>query len=413
MVPSSWAAPVNDNFADQIQVFNGSTNSVTGSNVAATMEAGEPVPAGYTPSNYQGTVWYLFKPAADIWYEINTVGSAVDTVLALWTGTGLNDLQLVHVNNEAAEGGVSRIRFQSHGAPDASYFISVAGHDGSAQGSLKLTIQPGGNQMIIPEPSITLSPSTVDVGTTGSTTVSITMSVTSDVATGYVKLYSADGTQVTSATYSVGNRTSGNNSSGLYNVSLPLSNSLASGTYVLGMQAQNAVSSPSKADSYGWDQMTALGIPATLTIQNSKYAYTQFTIDNSLVGTAAAKTADPDKDGMKNLEEFAFGLNPSLSDVAPLVLSGSTLVRRGVPITLLIGTGNQQRLRVEFIRRVAGSQTPPTYVVEFSDDLVNWTPATNAAVVLATSGAFEAVSVDDITTGTQRTKRFAHVVITY
>jgi hypothetical protein len=404
---------VNDNFADKIQVFNGSTNAVTGSNLAATLEAGEPVPAGYTASTYQGTVWYLFKPAADIWYEINTVGSAVDTVLALWTGSSLNDLQLVHVNNEASEGGVSRIRFQSHGAPDSSYFISIAGRDVAGQGSLKLTIQPGGNQMIIPEPSISFTPSTVDLGTTTSTSVGLTMSVTSDVAAGYVKLYSSDGTQVASASYTVGNRVSGTNSSGLYNVTLPLPSSLAPGTYVLGMQAQNAVSSPSKADSYGWDQMSALGIPATLTIQNSKYAYTQFTIDYALSGAAALKTADPDGDGMKNLEEFAFGLNPMSSDVVPLVVTGGTLVKRGVPTITLVGTGNQQRLRVQLVRRQAGSQTPPTYVVEFSDDLINWTPATNAAMVLAAAGGYEAVSVDDITTGTQRSKRFAHVVISY
>lgn len=410
------AVPVNDNFADQIEVFNGSSNVVTGSNLGATMEAGEPVPAGYTTSNYQGTVWYVFKPAADIWYEINTVGSAFDTVLALWTGTGLNDLQLVHVNNEAAEGGVSRIRFQSHGAPDTSYFISVAGRTAAARGSLTMTVQPGGNQMITPEPSIDLSPSTVNVSSaTANTTVGITMSVTSNVLAGYVKLYTPDGRLVATSTYSVSNRVSGTNASGVYNVVLTVPRYIAPGSYMLGMQAQNAVSNPSKVDSYGWDQMTAMGFPATLTVQNTgpMDTYNQFTWDNGLSGGSAAMTADPDGDGIQNLMEFAFGMDPNAKGRQPLTVTGGMLTQRGMPNTYLVGTGNQQRLRLEFIRRVSDASQGLTYRVEFSDDLATWTAATNAAVVLATSGGYEAVTVDDVTTGAARSRRFAHVVVTY
>jgi len=238
--------------------------------------------------------------------------------------------------------------------------------------------------------------------------------VTSNVAAGYVKLYSADGSQAASATYTVSNRVSGTNASGVYNVALTLPQSLAPGSYLLGIQAQNAVSSPSKVDSYGWDQMTALGLPATLTLQNSKYAYYQLMIDSGLAGAAAALTGDPEADGVKNLAEFAFGMNPAASDSGPLVVNGGTLVKKGLPITFVVGTGSQQRLRIEFVRRLADpGQQAPTYQVEFSDDVRTWTPAVNAAVVVASAGSYEVVSVDDQTTGAVRSKRFAHVVITY
>ena len=416
---AGMAAPVNDSFANQIEVFNGGTNAVTGSNVGATIEAGEPIPAGYTTANYQATVWYVFKPAADAWYEVNTLGSAIDTVLAVWSGTNMSDMSLVNVNNEAFEGSVSRIRFQSHGAPDVSYFISVAGRNAAARGNIKLTVQLGGNQMILTDsifPAPSVSPSTVDVSSApASTTFSVEMAVASDVLAGYVHLYSPDGRQVASTSYSVANRINGTNNDGTYSMTLTVPRYLTPGTYMLGFEAQNSLTNRLGADSYGWDQMTSLGSPLNLTVQNSGPVdtYTQFTVDNGLTGSGAAQTADPDADGLSNLTEFAFGLDPNVPNRVPLTVTGGTLVSRGTPKGSLTGTGSQQRLRVEFIRRVADASQGLSYQVEFSDDLLHWTAATNSAVVEATSGGYEAVTVDDQTTGAVSVRRFGHVVITY
>ena len=412
------AAPVNDSFANQIEVFSGGTNSVTGSNVGATIEAGEPIPAGYTTANYQATVWYVYKPVADDWHEVNTLGSAIDTVLAVWTGTSMSDMQLVNVNNEAFEGSVSRIRFRSYGAPDTSYFISVAGRNAAARGNIKLTVQSA-QQMILTDnifPAASVSPSTVDVSSApASTTFSVEMQVLFDVQAGYVHLYSPNGQQVASASYSIANRINGTNSDGTYSVTLTVPRYLAPGTYMLGFEAQASLTNRIYADSYGWDQMTSLGSPLNLTVQNSGPVdtYNQFTVDNGLTGSGAAQTADPDADGLPNLTEFAFGLDPNVPNRVPLTVTGSTLVSRGTPKGSLAGTGSQQRLRVEFIRRVADASQGLTYRVEFSDDLLHWTAATNSAVVEATSGGYEAVTVDDQTTGAVSVRRFAHVVITY
>ena len=408
-------APANDNFADAIEVFHGSTNSVTGSNAGATTEAGEIIPDGYSASSYSGTIWYVFRPASSssgFLYEVNTVGSAIDTVVAVWTGTGFNDMQLVQVNDEAVEGGVSRVRFA--GLADASYYISVAGRSPAARGSITLTVLTGGPQMITSVDSPNFSPASVDVSTAAaSTTFAVTLSVSANIAAGYVHLYSPARALVASSTYSVANRVSGSNNSGVYNIVLTVPRYLAPGNYLVGFEAQDNVNNTLKSDSFGWDQMSALSSLPTLTVQNTGAMdlYSQFTSNNGLSGASAALTADPDKDGVNNLEEFAFGLDPNAINHASVVVTGGTLTARGLPVAFLAGTGSQQRLRVEFIRRT--DLSPLTYQVEFSDDLVHWSAATNSPVVQATAGGFEAVTVDDVITGAARSKRFAHVVMTY
>ena len=409
---SAIAAPVNDAFANRLPIFNGTSNAVTGSNVGATLEAGEPIPTGYTSTNYQGTIWYEFQPVVDDWWEVTTVGSDFDTVISVWTGPSFASLFQVHVNDEAVEGKVSRLRFPSSGGGDTSYYIAVAGK-GGARGNVKLTVLSRPDPMITSLSSVSINPTTVDVASAAaSTTFTTVMSVNGDVASGYVKLYSPSGILVSTATYSVANRVGSSNLNATYHVTLTVPRYLVPGAYMLGFEAQDAISSPSKVESYGWDQLTALAAMPTLTVQNTATdSYTQFVQANGLFGASADKSADPDRDGVENLAEFGFGLDPNAVNLAPLIATGGNLTRRGLPNTYVTGTGVQARLRVEFIRRL--SDPLVTYQVEFSDDLVHWMPATNPAVVLATGTGYEAVSVDDVTTGSVRPRRFSHVLITY
>ena len=131
------AVPANDNFAARL-TLNDSVTS-TGSNVDGTLEASEPIPAGYDSSSFQSTIWWQWHPATPTptqWYEITTVGStasgggALNTVLAIWTGNDYTTpLALVHVNDEAVNddgtrSSVSRIRFLASNS--TTYKISVA-----------------------------------------------------------------------------------------------------------------------------------------------------------------------------------------------------------------------------------------------------------------------------------------------
>ena len=406
-------APANDSYANSIEVFD--SNSVTGSNAGATLEAGEPIPAGYTTTNYQATIWYVFNPVAEEWYEINTIGSANNTVLAVWTGSSLGGLALMQVVNDNQAGTVSRIRFE--GLPGTSYYISVAAPNAATHGPVTLTVQAGGNQMINGGIySTSISPGTVDVSTaTATTTFTIEMSVTSTIAGGYVAVYAPSGQQVATSPFTAAvNRISGNNFDGTYAVTLTLPRYLVPGTYQLGFEVQNAASNPSKMDSYGWNQMSSLG-GLTLTVLNSgaQDTYSQFIYSYGVPSASAAQTADFDTDGVSNLAEFAFATDPTAGTTGTFAMSGSTLTQTGLPHIFLTGTGTQKRLRVEFVERVADASQGLTYQVEFSDDLVHWAAAANAPQVMATSNGFQAVFVEDLIFGASKTYRFGHVRISY
>ncbi len=83
----------------------------------------------------------------------------------------------------------------------------------------------------------------------------------------------------------------------------------------------------------------------------------------------AADTADPDGDGLSNLVEYAFSLDPW------------TPSRSGLPIARLNPGGY---LEIQFTRNTAN--TDLTYTVEASADLVTWTPIASSTAGAATNG---------------------------
>jgi ribosomal 30S subunit maturation factor RimM len=82
--------PVNDNFANATTV-TGSSVSVTGLNVNATAETGEPNHAGNAAGH---SVWWNWTAPANGVVTIDTEGSDFDTVLAVYTGNAVNSLTL-------------------------------------------------------------------------------------------------------------------------------------------------------------------------------------------------------------------------------------------------------------------------------------------------------------------------------
>ena len=81
--------PPNDNFANRATIAAGPLPiSVTGYNVGATAEAGEPLHAGLTPRR---TVWYSWTPTTSGFASIQTCGGTtetnLDTVIGVYTDT--------------------------------------------------------------------------------------------------------------------------------------------------------------------------------------------------------------------------------------------------------------------------------------------------------------------------------------
>src|SRR5262249_27185304 len=83
--------PPNDNF-DNAQQIGGCSGTITGTNLGATKEAGEPVHVSTTPGSTK-SVWYKWLAPSTGTVTIDTVGSIdtfgieFDTILAVYTGT--------------------------------------------------------------------------------------------------------------------------------------------------------------------------------------------------------------------------------------------------------------------------------------------------------------------------------------
>ena len=130
------APPANDNFASA-QLVSGASGSVTGTNVEATKQAGEPDHAG-DPGGQ--SVWFRWTAPSSGPFQFNTVGSDFDTTIGIYTGATLVTLTEVASNDEAIEGLVSRVYFQA--TAGTVYRIAVDGYEGgngfAEEGSITL-----------------------------------------------------------------------------------------------------------------------------------------------------------------------------------------------------------------------------------------------------------------------------------
>ena len=123
--PTPPPPPPNDNFANA-QVISGCSGSVTGTNVGATREVGEPDnPASPTSRK---SVWYQWQAPSTGNVTITTAGSAFDTVLAAYAGTSLTTLGTALAFNDDFGGNVtSSVTFPA--TAGTIYRITVNGFD--------------------------------------------------------------------------------------------------------------------------------------------------------------------------------------------------------------------------------------------------------------------------------------------
>ena len=118
-------APANDNFANA-QVISGNSGTVTGSNVGATKEPGEPNHAGNAGG---ASVWYRWTPSISGSVTIDTIGSNFDTLLAVYTGSAVDSLTLIASNDDIGGGNLqSRMTFPA--TAGTTYHIAVDGYGG-------------------------------------------------------------------------------------------------------------------------------------------------------------------------------------------------------------------------------------------------------------------------------------------
>ncbi len=122
-------SPGQDPFAGRI-TFNGPTNTVTGHNIGATTEAGEPVHAGVASG---ASVWWSWTAPQNGLTRLDTAGSTnssgqvLDTVLAVYAGNSVNALSQVATNDDAVPDQLASSRVFFRAAAGMTYQIAVAG----------------------------------------------------------------------------------------------------------------------------------------------------------------------------------------------------------------------------------------------------------------------------------------------
>jgi kumamolisin len=130
------AAPSNDDFANSIPLA-GTTVHVTGANVGATKEPGEPDIAG-NPGG--ASVWWSWTAPSTGVFAVSTQGSSFDTLLGVYTGDAVDALTEVASNDDDPAGGVTSY-VTINAVAGTAYRIAVDGLNG-ASGSISLSIYP-------------------------------------------------------------------------------------------------------------------------------------------------------------------------------------------------------------------------------------------------------------------------------
>jgi hypothetical protein len=128
------AAPANDNFANA-EVMPGTSGAISGTNLEATSEAGEPnIVSGGTINS----VWYKITVPMSGSMNIDTNGPGSitsDTSIAVFTGASVNSLTKITENSGYVPFGYSRMTFGV--ASGTTYYIKVEGF-GSFTGTFTL-----------------------------------------------------------------------------------------------------------------------------------------------------------------------------------------------------------------------------------------------------------------------------------
>jgi len=131
----NWAltpAPANDSFSNRTAI-GADGGTLTGTNIAAAKETGEPDHGDIGGSS----VWWTWIPTISGIAKIDTVGSDFDTTLGVYTGSSVSDLTTVVTNDDYGDGLTSRVSFNV--VAGTTYHIAVDGYDGD-QGDITLNV---------------------------------------------------------------------------------------------------------------------------------------------------------------------------------------------------------------------------------------------------------------------------------
>lgn len=166
--------PPNDHFTNAVKVASAGGLYLS-NNRFGTKETSEPQPAGLASA--VNSLWWAWTPVSSTNVFVDTTGSSIDTVLAVYTGNTLASLVPVIATNDVGLRKQAYVIFNAQGG--VAYRIQVASAGTNSTGSLQLRVAPGGQYDTTPPQVSVADPFSGITVTTNRITVS---GVSSDLA---------------------------------------------------------------------------------------------------------------------------------------------------------------------------------------------------------------------------------------
>jgi hypothetical protein len=138
--------------------------------------------------------------------------------------------------------------------------------------------------------------------------------------------------------------------------------------------------------------------------------YQDWAFGLGLSGADLDPNGDTDADGLKNIQEWAFGTNLTSAVAAAIQVNAGVLLTHGTPTVHQVPNGlDGVSLFALYARRKDAASVGLTYTVEFSDDLTTWIVSTGTPTVIAQDNQIEAVIVPFPPATSSPTKMFFRV----
>ncbi|MEO8615056.1 MAG: Ig-like domain-containing protein, partial [Luteolibacter sp.] len=109
--------------------------------------------------------------------------------------------------------------------------------------------------------------------------------------------------------------------------------------------------------------------------------------------TDTAPTSNPDGDSSNNLQEYAFGTDPTVGSSTSISYTNGVVTAHGQPTTSITNIANSVNYRAVFGRRKDYVVAGLNYTVQFSADLDVWINSTDSPADIASDAIIDAVSV--------------------
>lgn len=106
-----------------------------------------------------------------------------------------------------------------------------------------------------------------------------------------------------------------------------------------------------------------------------------------------ANTGDNDGDGVSNLVEFAFGMNPAANSTGTFTISGNVLTQTGMPAANVETLPGVVNYTARFVRRKTHASDGLIYTPQFSADLTTWQDSAATPTVVASDANHDVVQV--------------------